>query len=241
MSLALGITPVFQTGDGSTTTVNVSLTGLTAGRGLVALILYQDQADNSVVSVAATGESNMTLIGSEEYNSTLQWSARMAYLSAMVSGGSKTVTVTFGTTRISNIIIAELYDTVTGGIDLDGFSGGQGSAANPAIAFSTSAANSAILSSIYPTNQITAYSAGYTQLASNVFFNLEDSAKDVDVGGAGSQTLTYTSAAGQWVGFAAGFKAAAASGPGAGQDSSAVQFTESSANLIRVSITENTA
>lgn len=187
---------------------SLTYNGLTSGRGLVVMILWQDGAATTITSVAATSESNLTLIGTPSRNATTGWSSQIAYLGTISTTGNKTITTTFSDTVIGSYVFAqELYDSVAGGIALDGFANTNGGTANPTVDVTTGSNNSAILAVLENSTGAPTAGSGYTAQGT-AWFNAEYWEYDLDVGTAGTYAANWTVASSNWSLAAAGFKAA---------------------------------
>ena len=217
MGMTLGAAAVSSVSNSAGSPVTVTYNGLTAGRGLVCAVMVHDSigTSNSVDSIS-DGTTSFTLLGTYTFNDTLNWGLQIGYLPAQVAGGNKTITGAFtsgdGGTAGAVIICAEVYDSVTGGIAVDGTGNAQGSSADPTVNVTTGTANSAILAFVAPFSFPTGGS-GYTVLKAVNWFLFETSEYDLDVGAAGTYAAGWTAAAAQWVIAAAGFKAAGGAGP----------------------------
>ena len=205
-AMTLGAAKVETNGSG--TTLSPAAYTLTTGRGLVAMILWQQASGDTISSITVSGESNMTLIGTPSVLAT-GWTSQMAYLGSVTSGGSKTITVTFsGSISASYGFFQELHDGSNGGIALDGFCNASNAAStDPTCNVSTATANSAIFAVSESHDADPTVGANYTQLSEIAFFSWEASMYDLDAGAAGTYAANWTAASGRWTIAAAGFKA----------------------------------
>ena len=199
--------------DGAGSPVTVTYNSLTAGRGLVCAVGVRDfSGTSSSVDSISDGTTNFTLIGTYQFNDTNNFGIGIGYLPAQAGGGNKTITATFtsadGASASAVIWCAELYDSVTGGIAVDGTGNATGNSTAPTVNVTTGSANSAILSFVVASLDPTV-GAAYTSLVSNAWFLYEESEYDLDAGAAGTYAADWSMSSAQWVIAAAGFKASA--------------------------------
>lgn len=184
---------------------------LTTGRGVIALVVWQQTSGETISSVTVSGESNMTVIGTPSVLAT-GWTTQLAYLGTVTSGGSKTITVNWTGAVNSYVWLQELHDGSNGGIALDGFCNASNAAsADPTCNVTTGSANSAILGALESHDADPTVGANYTQLNETAFYSWEASEYDLDAGAAGTYAANWTAASGRWSIAAAGFKAAGSS------------------------------
>jgi hypothetical protein len=238
MAMTLGATLVHAAANGTTNAPGAYV--LTAGRGVIALVEWQQTSGETISSITVSGESNMTLIGTPSVN-TNKFTTQMAYLGSVTSGGSKTITVNFSGSVPSYVFLQELHDGSNGGIALDGSGNAFSDAStNPTVNVTTGSANSAIFA-VLESFSDPAVGANYTELNETAWYQYESTMYDLDAGAAGTYAANYTAASGGWSIAAAGFKASGGSNPGSGSDLSSVGMSESSTNLVRVNIVEETS
>ena len=212
MAMTLGATVVHANGSGTTNAPGAYV--LTTGRGVIAMVIWQQTGGETISSVTVSGESNMTLIGTPSVLA-IGWTTQMAYLGTVTSGGSKTITVNFSGSVSSYVFLQELHDGSNGGIALSGSGNASNAAsANPTVDVTTDAANAAILSVLTHIDTDPSVGANYTSLATSAFFQWEETEYDLDAGAAGTYAANWTASSGRWTVAAAGFKPSAGGGGG---------------------------
>src|SRR5262245_23172196 len=206
MSMAKGVGPATNAVSG--TSIGTTLASTTAGRGLVAIIMwFQSGSGVAVSTVTVSGESNMTVLGSPAYNGN--GACQVAYLGNNTGGGSKTVTASVTPSLSSNLVlhVVEVYDTSAGSITTDASAvntGGSSSAPSTTIATGTN--NSLVVGGCYYNTVEQTPGSGYTTLFSDLTFDGAQSQYDVDVGTAGSITFNYGQVVNNWSIGVAAFK-----------------------------------
>ncbi len=114
MAITLGVGPTAGVGFPATTAV-ITLVGTTAGRGIVILIVWQDDGGaRTITSVTVSGEANATVIaGSKADGASAVDHTQCAFLNNITTGGTKTITVTFSGSAYSSAVAVEVigHDT----------------------------------------------------------------------------------------------------------------------------------
>lgn len=207
VTMSLGTT--YVSGSQAISSLVLTYAGTTSGRGIVCGFEFGG-ATSAITGVDVSGQA-ATLLGSNAYNSTMGYNTRLAYLGALSSGGSKTITVTWTNSGTESLygICQELYSNA-GGIAIDGTAtGSTGSTANPSLSVTTGAANSALFGFIADSSAEPFAGTGFTEIIYQVQINLEESEYNLDAGASGSKTVGWTLSASQWTASAAAFTAAA--------------------------------
>ena len=212
MSITIGATAVFNAGSGVTNSYTYT-NSVTAGRGMWLGILWAETGGTVTVSSATVGADSATLVGTPAYNATTTWKSQVAYVPALSASGTPTITITFSATVASSAIWSqELYDSVTGGIAVDGVGNAQGSTSNPTVNVTTGSNGSAILAVLENSGAIAPLAgSGYT-LQTIAWFQNESWEYDLNMGTAGTYAANVTVVASQWSIAAAGFKASGGGG-----------------------------
>jgi hypothetical protein len=184
------------------TTFAVTLNGCTAGRQLVALMAWVDPSDTlSLSSVADIANSeSFTLIGSKSRQSTQQHSCQLAYLSNIVTGGSKTITATLsGTCDSASIAVVEFQggDT-TGFYDAGTDASAGGSSGLLSVSVTPSVANACIVAIGNSSVGAITPHADYTAVTMDNINAFVKGQYDVDVGAAGAKTVTMDPSGDNW-------------------------------------------
>lgn len=208
-AMSLGVAAV-SAADTNGSTASLSLTGLTAGCGIVAAVMIADDTGGSqTLTSVSDGTNTFTNVGTMALQPTSGWGIQQAFLAAS-AGGSLTLTATYTQSSGTNalFIAQELCSGAgSGGIALDGTANGAATGANASVSVTTGSNNSAVIGFIFPGADPTA-GANYTRV-SVAWFDFEAFEYDLDAGTAGPITVDWTNASSNWVMSAAGYKAAA--------------------------------
>ncbi len=191
MAIALANGPTDAAG---TTSVNVSITGATAGNQVVVVLRWTGSATGPTVTL--TGET-VTLIGTALFNSTLNESRQLGYVKSLASGGAKTLSLSgvgsgqeVGATYLefSGGDTASWYDGVEGGTSSASASGGN-------LTLTTVSDHDLIVvgGANSSSNGHIGADTGYTATAVSSINWADDVEENPDVGLAGSKTINYTS------------------------------------------------
>lgn len=221
-AITRGVGPSWSTCGSGVSTCAVTLNSTTAGRSLVITMMWGD-ATTTLSSVTITSESNATIIASSlATNATTPYRVQQACLANITTGGNKTITMTLSDTNSDQISIGAME--YQGGDTTDFCTGAaNGSNANsgtPNVSVTTSFNNSLVVVSAYSTSAEPTAAAGYTQWTGgrpNAGW-FEDDWDDVDVGTAGSQSITAGAGGSEWAMSAAEYKAAGGGGGGPNTD-----------------------
>ncbi len=204
MAITLGVGPTLGSGFPATTAV-ITLVGTTAGRGIVILIVWQDDGGaRTISSITVSGESNAVVsAGSKADLDTTIDHTQCAFLNNITTGGDKTITVTFSGSAYSQAVAVEVIglDTTAG---VDAALSASGTLSSPVTGNIVTATANAAIFSVTTVNGAIAPTAGANfTLLSNP--RADNSYKDedeywLDSGAAGSKAVAYTTAdSGSWI------------------------------------------
>lgn len=169
----------------------------TAGHTALAIVWWYGSADIS--SVALTGESNLTLIGSKYATGGPGGTTQFAVLNSISSTGSKTVTVTFSAALTAGRVILVDID----GANTSGAAGvrasNNGNSTAPSATLNGCAANSAIFGICLSGSGGQTAGTNYTSLGMTNYWNAEFAEVDTDSGSAGNIVADLTITESAWL------------------------------------------
>lgn len=248
--MATHIQTVEATADGLATTIAVSIT-CTAGNFLVCAVKWETNNGPGATPFAGTnGNTWNPLTVKDNPDSNSEPRVHLGY-AMNVNSGSETVTYTIagGGGTFRRIKVSEYSGVLTAGafdVEANGAVNDASGTATPVTGtFTTAQADelvytiaAAYASRTWDTSTVDGNAATLRGTTSSVDCVVSERITTSTISG-GTADCHHTGAATRWTIATAAFKATAA-GPGAGADSLASGMTESSANLIRVTVPEET-
>jgi hypothetical protein len=193
MSNTLGVGPSFGS-CAPGTTFDITLTGTTAGRGVVVLICWEDNGPATTISTVTVGGQSATIVAGSLAQGTAIDYTQLALLNNLTSGGNKTVTVTMSGSAYATGVAVEVagLDTTAAA---DASLSITGTTSTPITGtITTATANASIFAVTTAAGDSTA-GPNYTLLSNprtNNGYNDEDEYW-LDAGAAGAKTVSFDS------------------------------------------------
>lgn len=209
MAHTLAVGPVATAGSGGSRTI--TLNGVTALHGIVVALCFDS---GSTITVTCSGESNLSAVNGTPFNAnTFGGTDRlMIYrLDKVTTGGNKTITISGISSYCAGAGMSVAGGNTGGWFDVAG--GSTGSSTTPSTSLTTTADGDLIVAICASNNSDAAVGAGYTVLTIANPNNFAQGEYDLDVGTAGSKTVSMDVSAGgsqPWGIYAASFKMASA-------------------------------
>lgn len=210
MPITLGVGPVSNSSVGVTTSLALTLNGVTAGRSLVVGMMWIS-GSATVTSVNCTSEADLDLhtqqVAASNFGAGLA-NLQFASLDEVTAGGNKTITMNFS----AGVQYKYLFAFEVDGADIASFfqtdNGSTGTGTNPTGAITTTKDGSLVVAMLSSATTDSTAGSGYTGYDTpNMYRDYAE--YDLDAGTAGAKTPDFVNATSQdWVILAASFNPA---------------------------------
>lgn len=212
MAHTLGVGPTTGvSGGGADDTVNATLVGTTAGRGILILVWYMDAAALTVSGVTIAGESAPSSAGAMiRITSPADYGVQIFYLGNNTGGGNKAIEATFSAAPdASGICVIEFAGGDTASWLGTGTVSATGSSSAPSVNITTATNNELVIGMVICNDSTQTPGTGYTAITLPNIFWYEEGQYNLDAGTAGVKAFDMAlGGSANWGIFAASFKIA---------------------------------